>query len=337
VSVDQPSTTQYLHEMSVVIPVFQGEATLPGLIDELVPYTTEFSTPMGFRAVIREVVLVWDHGSRDSATVMRVLRQKYSWIRTVWLSRNFGQHSATLAGISSTVGAWIVTMDEDGLHNPAFIPNMLDRAIQENAQLVYSKPLNAAPHGFLRNIASRTTKWIFGRFLNSSSRFDFSSYRLLLGEIGRSTAAYCGPDVYLDVAFGWVTQSITYCDVELRSEGRASSYSYKRLLSHFWRMVISSGTRPLRLVTVMGLGSSFVGILMALYFAYRRVINDIAIAGWTSTMVLLLLIGGIIIGSLGVIAEYVGVSVKMAMGKPNYLITQDPQNNPLEIDEATEQ
>ena len=78
----------------------------------------------------------------------------------------------------------------------------------------------------------------------------FHSYRLVLGEVGRSVAAYAGAGVYLDVALGWVAGTAATCPVRLRAEGdRPSGYSLRRLLSHFWRMVLTSGTRLLRLVS----------------------------------------------------------------------------------------
>jgi undecaprenyl-phosphate 4-deoxy-4-formamido-L-arabinose transferase len=80
---------------------------LEGLIDR-------FVTPDGNAARVVEVVLVHDHGPDDSARVMRELASKHDWVRTVWLSRTYGQHAATLAGMSSSDGDWIVTVDEDG-------------------------------------------------------------------------------------------------------------------------------------------------------------------------------------------------------------------------------
>jgi hypothetical protein len=94
-------------------------------------------------------------------------------------------------------------------------------------------------------------------------------------------------------------------------------------------MVISSGTRPLRIVTVTGILTALLGFLLATTLAMRRIFAQIPVQGWTSNAVLALVLGGITIGSLGVIAEYVGSAVKMAMGKPQYLIVRDPQDSPI--------
>ena len=333
ISQNQPS--ERLHKVSVVVPVFGGEQTLPHLVEEIVQLTGVNKSPLGNRFQVIELLLVWDCGPDASDDVIRALAMKYPWLRAIWLSRNFGQHAATLAGMASTSGDWIVTLDEDGQHNPQDIGSMLDVAIRTGSQLIYASPTNTPPHGLSRNLASSITKWIYNRLVPSSQRITFHSYRLVLGEIGRAIAAYCGPDVYLDVAFGWVVRRSSYCPVELRNEGRPSSYSTKHLVSHFWRMVISSGTRPLRIVTVTGIFTALVGFSFAMFLAIRRIFAQIPVQGWTSNAVLTLVIGGVTIGSLGVIAEYVGSVVKMAMGKPMYLIVQDTEESPLQSQPVT--
>ncbi|MCW2757821.1 MAG: glycosyltransferase, partial [Nocardioidaceae bacterium] len=312
------------HSISVVIPVYQGEKTLPAVVEEVAAFFTAGTTPGGHRFRVEEVLLVNDNGPDDSAATMRALADKHVQVRPIWLSRNFGQHAATLAGIASSGGDWIVTMDEDGQHDPADIPRFLDVAMAEHAGLVYAEPTNQPPHGFARNLASRSTKWIFEHWLRGGDVSGFQSYRLVLGEVGRGVAAYAGAGVFLDVAMGWVNLRATQCPVTLRQEGeRPSGYSTRRLLSHFWRMVLSSGTRGLRLVSLLGVGFGVVGILLTAYLVIGRATGTTDQPGWTSVMVMVLVTTGLILFSLGIVAEYIGVAVNMAMGKPLYLITSD--------------
>ena len=319
------------HAVSVVIPVYQGARTLPPLLRELAPMATGFSTPLGYRARIAEVLLVHDNGPDDSARVIRELADKYDFVRPVWLSRNYGQHPATLAGMASSGGDWIVTMDEDGQHDPAAIGSMLDVAMTEQADLVYAKPTNKPPHGALRNSASKAAKRVIVASAGTRSARDFHSYRLVLGEVGRSVAAYAGAGAYLDVAMSWVARRIATCPVQLRAEGgRPSGYSLRTLSSHFWRMVLSSGTKGLRLVSLLGVIFAVGGLGLAVYLLAARLFFDADLPpGWPSLMVAILLSSGAILFSLGVIAEYIGVNVNMAMGRPLYLIVNDPADGPL--------
>ena len=318
------------HRVSIVIPVYQGEHTLKGLVQEIALLTVPTPTPAGHEFLVTEVLLVNDHGPDRSDEVIRELAAAYKFIRPVWLSRNFGQHPATMAGMASSSGDWIVTMDEDGQHDPASIGDFLDVALKEGAQLVYADPVNRPPHNVLRNGSSRLAKWVFSTFLTGKSEATFQSYRMVLGEIGRSVAAYAGSGVYLDVAMGWVAGPPAACPVRLREEGgRASGYSTRALLSHFVHLVLSSGTRALRMVSALGALFAVVGIGYALYLLVVRITSSTTPQGWTSTMVVVLVSTGAILFSLGVIAEYLGVAVNMAMGKPLYLIVGDPKDGPL--------
>lgn len=321
---------RYVHEISVAIPVYQGAESLPSVMAELAPLGDVATSPRGHLLRVSEVLLVFDNGPDGSAAVIRDLARKYDFVRPVWLSRNFGQHAATLAGMASSGGDWIVTMDEDGQHDPADIPRFLDTAMSEQATLVYAEPTNPAPHGALRNAASKAGKWAFARLLSEGTPVQFQSYRLVLGEVGRSVAAYAGAGVFLDVAIGWVAHRAAACPVLLREEsGRRSGYSWRRLLSHFWRLALSSGTRGLRVVSVLGVAVAVLGAVLAVALVIARLNGDVMIQGWTSVMVAVMLGIGSVLFALGVIAEYVGVAVNMAMGKPLFLVVSDPADGPL--------
>ncbi|WP_253202208.1 glycosyltransferase [Subtercola sp. PAMC28395] len=317
------------HEISVVIPVYQGEKTLGDLMREILPLTEVQHSAANYPFVVRETLLVFDNGPDDSARVIRELVEQYSWVRAVWLSKNSGQHAATLAGMASAGSEWIVTLDEDGQHDPAEMGSLLDAALDEQATVVYAKPLNPPPHGLLRNTASKGAKWLLTKLVGGKAG-NYQSYRLVLGSVGRSVAAYSGSGVYLDVALSWIAGHVATAPVTLRQEGdRPSGYSVRRLFGHFWRMVLTSGTRALRIVSFIGILFAVVGIFVALYILAARLTTSAVPDGWASTIVVVLLGTGAILFSLGVIAEYIGINVNMAMGKPPYLITTDPAFGPL--------
>ncbi len=201
-----------------------------------------------------EMLLVHDHGPDGSAAVIRALAGELAQIRPVWLSRNFGQHAATLAGMASSGGDWVVTLDEDGQHDPArHRPDARRRHAASRRRC-----LCATDRTSLRTARCATSRR-GGRSGPSTgcsaatSSAAYNSYRLMLGEVARGVGAYAGAGVYLDVALGWIAGDVATCPVELREEGRRESgYTIRTLASHFWRMVLTSGTRLLRLVSVLG-------------------------------------------------------------------------------------
>ena len=112
--------------VSIVIPVYAGETSLPTLIKEIAPLTQPQATPGGNSFLICEVLLVHDCGPDRSDRTLQALAIEYPFVQPVWLSRNYGQHAATMAGMASATGDWVVTIDEDGQQDPADIGSMLD-------------------------------------------------------------------------------------------------------------------------------------------------------------------------------------------------------------------
>jgi undecaprenyl-phosphate 4-deoxy-4-formamido-L-arabinose transferase len=308
--------------VSIVVPVYRGAASLGPLLGEIAPLVVEQRTPQGYPFRVVEVLLIHDDAVDDSATVMESLAKQYPFVRSIWLSRNYGQHPATLAGMASTSSEWIVTLDEDGQHAPMDIGKMLDRAHETGSQLVYATGLNQPPHSFFRNVASKLAKRLFRLLVDSAEIGQFNSFRLVWGETGRSLAAYCGNGIYLDVALSWVVPNSVSCPVILRSgTERQSGYDFSKLTRHFGRLIISSGTKPLRLIFLSGLLALLLGFGFFSYAVYQWMTHRVPVQGWTSTFILISIFSGMILFTLGVVAKYLGEAMTMAMGKPLYLIT----------------
>ena len=141
----------------------------------------------------------------------------------------------------------------------------------------------------------------------------------------RSAARSAGPDAYLDIALSWVADRYALQPVELGAETRASGYSTRRLIGHFRRLMLASGTRGLRLVSLVGTLFAVVGVLAAIAIIVVKLTLGFNTEGWASTVVALLISSGTILFALGVIAEYIGVTVSAAMGKPGYVVREpDP-------------
>jgi len=316
--------------VSVVIPVYRGAETLESVVGALDALRREWERDAGALASLAEVVLVHDCGGDASPDVMRRLAERHDWVVPVWLSRNYGQHAATLAGMSSTRGDWIVTMDEDGQHRPADIPRLLETAARERASLVYGRASGGAPHARWRNATSGAVKWLVSRVLLPRELSYFSSFRLVEGELGRSVGAYAGSGSYLDVALSWVVDGSAACEVTPGRELRdRSGYSWRTLTGHFVRLVLSAGTRPLRIVSAIGLGSALAALAAIGYVVYQRIAYGVPAAGWTSLLAVTLLVGGITLLSLGIVAEFLGIVVRTSIGRPLYLVRSDPRDGAL--------
>jgi glycosyltransferase involved in cell wall biosynthesis len=305
--------------LSIVIPVYQAGPALTATVEELFTRAASFQIGEYAQLELDEVILVVDNpqvspSDREAAIGLEQIDAR---IRTIWLTRNFGQHPATVAGIVSTNGDWVVTMDEDGQHDPGQIPRMVRMAAERNTPLVYASPTNPPPHGLVRNVASGAAKAVFRGL--SGAKEGFHSFRLMEGSIARSACAYIGENVYLDVAMRWSFGEPASCPMEMRDELAHSSYRMRQLLSHFWRMVLSTGTRPLRLIAFAGVFTALAGIVVAIVVVEQRLSGAFHAPGWASVIVALLILDGGLLITLAVVAEYVGFAVRNSIGKPLYV------------------
>jgi hypothetical protein len=152
----------------------------------------------------------------------------------------------------------------------------------------------------------------------------------MTGEVARTVGAFAQQGAYLDVALSWVARTSAVCDVNFRNELRPQSgYTIKKLLAHFLRLVVSSGTRPLRLITALGVLSFIAGVIGTIIVLFGKYVAGYPSQGWASLFSLVLILGGAILLALGVIAEYMGVLVRRSIGLPLYVIGNDAQFGPL--------
>jgi undecaprenyl-phosphate 4-deoxy-4-formamido-L-arabinose transferase len=227
--------------------------------------------------------------------------------------------------MAATSGDWVATLDEDGQQDPDDIAKLLDQAVEHDVALVYAKPVTGAPHAWWRNAVSRLAKRLAVTLLGDQSMASFNSFRLVRGDVARSLAAYCGNGVYLDVALSWVVGRTALCPVALRTErGRPSGYTLGKLLSHFGRMILTGGTRPLRIISLLGFLSILLGMLISAHTLWAKINHQIPVQGYTSLLIVVCFFSGIILFSLGVIAEYLSLVLTTTMGKPLYITVARP-------------
>jgi glycosyltransferase involved in cell wall biosynthesis len=310
--------------ISTVTPVYSGADYLEKLIIEL-DYVKQTWQDKKYPLELIESIFVCDDPIDNSVNILRNLEKHYHWIKIIELSKNYGQHPATIAGILHSSGDWVVTLDEDLQHHPKYILTLLQQGIQKKADIVYANSKTAHKSWF-RDFSSRTYKKLISFLTNSVHVRHFNSFRLIRGSLARASASVAGHEMYLDVVFGWFTNRVTAKNIQLsderyQQEGK-SGYNFRRLLRHAWRLLVSAQTKILRMVAVLGL----LAVLTALGFGLFILIGKlffaawINIQGWASLMMTLLFFGGLISFMLGILLEYVSIILLQSQGKPTFFV-----------------
>lgn len=321
-------------EISTVTPVYAGVQHLEELILSLARLREHWDLE-GCPLVLKESIFVADDVIDDSAKLLQRLQAKYEWLQVIYLSRNFGQHPATIAGILHTSGDWIVTLDEDLQHHPNQIEPLLVKVALTHCDIVYAKPSTGVHKDRFRNYSSKVYKYILASI--TKEKIDlFNSFRLIRGSIARATASVCSHETYFDVALLWFTQRVEQVDIPLKDNrvesGNASTYNLAKLLSHARRMIVTTRAKILRLGMVLGLTTVVISIGYALFIIIQKIVTPevITIEGWASLLVSTLFFGGIIIALVGIVLEYVAVILLHIQGKPTFFVVDRSRDSILE-------
>lgn len=285
---------------------------------------------------LTELILVDDAAIDGSAALMDRLAGEHPWVTALHLSRNFGQHAATVAGILHSSGDWIVTLDEDLQHPPNRIEDLLLQAVREHDDVVYARPKSKEVHGKAwRDDSSRRFKQIMEWLTGTPTLRLVNSFRLLRGSIARATASVCIHNTYFDIALTWFTQSISAIDMEMRDERFAgtgkSGYTLKKLIQHAQRMLFSSQLRFLSVALWIGGGLFVFSFLAAIYFFFLRLLlpDSIGVEGWTSIFVVVCASSGILSIMLGITLQYLSTLVLKAHGRPNFFTIDRSQDSQI--------
>ncbi len=311
--------------LSVIVPVYRGAGYLEALLGEVGLLKANWEAT-GAPLELVEVVLVDDAAVDGSGTLAESLSRRYNWVRVIHLSRNYGQHAATAAGILHCFGDWVATLDEDLQHPPAMIPKLLARAVGESADVVYALPVDGPHRQYWRNWSSRAYKTVLGWLSGNPEIRQFNSFRIVRGPIARAASSVIGHDGYLDVVLGWFTNRVATVALPLRDlrthTGGAPGYSFRRLLSHARRLVVSSRSTIFRGAILAGLVVLVLSLGAATLISLREWLDpgSAGARGWTSLMAVIAFYGGLGTFLVGALLEYMNVLVLNAQGKPPFFL-----------------
>jgi undecaprenyl-phosphate 4-deoxy-4-formamido-L-arabinose transferase len=289
-------------KLSVVIPVYRSEECLNELIRAirvaLAPYDWGY-----------EVILVNDFSPDRSWQVIESLCHRYPFVVGVDLRRNFGQDNAILTGLRLSRGRYVAVMDDDLQHDPKYLPALMQKT-EEGADVVYAD-FGRKQQKLWKNMGSWINGKIADRVLWKPKDVYLSPYKVIVRDVADLICNYAGPKPYIDGLLFQATWRMASIPVEHfpRYAGR-STYSVWKALEVSARLIFSFSVKPVRLVTWCGLVMALLALLAAGGITLYRLLLPEAFpaeaVGWSSLMVVFLLVSGIQMTFLGILGEYVG-------------------------------
>ena len=299
--------------LSFVIPCYRSAQTIGGVVTEL--RNTLISRP----EFQYEIILVNDGSPDNVAGVIAALCREHPEIVFVNLSRNFGQHSALMAGFAEVRGEVVICLDDDGQTPADECFSLIDK-VYEGYDLVFAKYPTRKQSPF-RNLGSRFNAACNHYFFGQPKDLKANSYYACKRFVVDNALHYPNPFPYIT---GLLFQSVSrYTNVLVNHRPRLqgeSGYSLKKLVSLWASGVTAFSIKPLRLASYLGWGVAGFGFLFAFLIIIQKLLNPDMQAGWASTIAVMMSLGGVIIALIGILGEYIGRIYLSINRCPQYVI-----------------
>ena len=300
---------------SLVLPVFNEEAVLPLLVHRLEKLVASLDAPA-------EIIFV-DDGSRDtSAIVLEALAKEKSHVRFLKLSRNFGQQYAATAGMDAASGDAVILMDADLQDPPEVVHEMIARW-KEGYEIVYARRSTRAGETLFKKFTSKLFYRILGKLSDVEIPRDVSDFRLMDRNVVDAFRDMPERDRYVRGMIHWLgfkQTSVTF-ERPARAAGE-TKYNFWKLLRLAVSALISFSDAPLKLAVWAGACVSLFAVSYGVFAIFAGLFTDLAVRGWTSTIVIVSFLCGINMFLTGMVGIYVGRIHAEVKRRPLYVVSK---------------
>ena len=301
-------------KISVVSPVYLAES----ILSELAHRLKETLEALG---VSYEIILVEDGSPDSSWQRIKEICEADDTIKGVRLSRNFGQHYAITAGLEKAKGEWVVVMDCDLQDKPEQIPALFAKA-KEGYDIVYARR-SKRKDGFFKKISSKLFYRLFGYLTNSEQDPSIANFGIYHTKVIQAILRMKDHVRYFPTMVQWVGFSSAKLNVDHdhRATGK-SSYTWGKLIRLAFDNVIAFSDKLLKLTIRLGFIIALGALLVGIYYIYKYLVGDIVVLGFTSLIISIWFLSGLIIFILGIIGIYLGKTFDKVKDRPTYIIQE---------------
>ncbi|MFC1851345.1 glycosyltransferase family 2 protein [candidate division CSSED10-310 bacterium] len=305
--------SQLKKQISIVIPVYNGESTIAALVEQLIASLAD--------PYMLEIVLVNDDSPDNSEEVCAAIHQKHpQMVKLYSLAKNVGEHNAVMAGLNQTTGEVVIIMDDDFQNPVSEVTKLIEYATAHDFDVVYTY-YEEKKHSWIRNLGSQFNDKIANVMLRKPKDLYLSSFKSLNRFIVQEIITYELPYPYIDGLILRTTSKIGKIKVRHHSrEIGKSGYTFTKLVRLWLNMFTNFSILPLRVSIVMGFLFSLIGLGLGFVAIVEKFSNPALPIGYASLVVVILIFSGIQLISLGMIGEYLGRIFLSQNKKPQYTI-----------------
>lgn len=281
----------------------------------------EIETAMTHINLPYEVILVDDRSPDNSWEILKDLSAKNNVVKAIRLSRNFGQHPAIFAGLTKAQGEWVVILDCDLQDQPKEVLKLYDKA-KEGYDAVIAKR-NKRKDSFSKKMGSYLFSKLYTYLTDTKYEHEIANYGIYNRKVVDAVLSISDYIKFFPLFVNFVGFNTTTIEVEHGSrKSGETSYSFKKLVLLAFNTIISFSNKPLKLFVKFGLFTSVISFLFGLYNIYLSITDQIAVSGYTSIMVSIWFLSGVIITTIGVTGIYIGKIFDQSKSRPVFIIDE---------------
>jgi len=300
-------------KISVVVPVYKSQECIQALVNRV----DECLKEMDY-----ELVLVNDCSPDKSWAEIKKTARSNKKVIGINLRKNSGQDNALMAGLAVVTGDYVVIMDDDLQHDPADIERMVKELERADYDVCFAN-FRTKKERLWKRIGS----WLNGRMaeiiIKKPRHIYLSPFKILRREIIDEITKYVGPYPYVDGLIFTITQNVTQLNVEHHERfAGEGNYTFLKSILVGLKLMTGFSVFPLRVAIIIGAIVSISGFLLSLVYFLRFFIVGEQVEGWTSLILVTLILGGIILITMGIVGEYVGRSYIQLNKKPPYSVKE---------------
>ncbi|MES2206967.1 MAG: glycosyltransferase family 2 protein [Pseudomonadota bacterium] len=301
--------------ISIVAPAYACSECIPELYRRVV--TTMESNHLPF-----ELIIVNDNSPQCDWEVIVNLSLSDKRLKAINFSRNFGQHAAICAGIDYAVGDWVVVMDCDLEDQPEEIPRLLNKALTENFDIVFACR-DQRSNSFVKNTCSRLFRYLLGMITQLKIDSGFGNFSIASKQVMDVYRALPEKNRSHGLILLWCGFEVGYIHtVQSPRFAGQSSYTFGKSFKLAFESIISHSNYPLQISIKLGLWIAIIALLISVYFIFKKLFLGVPVSGWSSLIVSIYLMGGLIIASIGILGLYLGEIFNEIKKRPLYIIRE---------------
>ncbi|MBE6836272.1 MAG: glycosyltransferase family 2 protein [Ruminococcaceae bacterium] len=301
----------------LIVPCFNEQESIPFF------YETVKSLLLNLDGFNSSFIFV-DDGSRDGTLdEIKKLAASDEKVKYISFSRNFGKESAMLAGLTFSKADYVGIIDADLQHDPALIPEMLSSLESGEYDIAAARRVDRTGEAKFKSVFSKAFYKLINRMSDVKIADGAQDFRVMTRQVVESIVSMREYNRFSKGIFSWVGFKTKWFEHEnsKRVAGK-SKWSFWSLTTYAIDGIINFSTVPLKISFLIGAFFSFAGLVYALYIILRTIINGSDVPGYPSLFCAILIIGGLILLSLGIIGEYLARIYTEVKDRPSFIVDE---------------